>query len=198
MRILSKLVKCGVSVSKLIIVDDESETIKNGVRHNFKEILDSDPVYIMHTSGSTGIPKGVIIKHAGLTDYMEWAGKTFDFNSETVIGCKNSFAFDNSILDIFPMLFFGSKLVVLKQKENKKTPYSIPYKTHERKKGEFHFLDTFNAEIHRKRKNIGRHQTRISRQSAFLRRSYDEQAFELLATATTLKRYSPICTALPR
>jgi len=135
----SKLIRCGVSVSKLVIVDDESEININGVQDNYKRVLDSDPVYIMHTSGSTGIPKGVIIKHASLIDYIEWAGKTFNFNSDTVIGCKNSFAFDNSILDIFPMLFFGSRLIVLKQKESKKIDIPSLIKLMNEKKANFVF-----------------------------------------------------------
>ena len=42
------------------------------------ELIDTDPIYIIHTSGSTGTPKGVVISHKGVINYIDWAVACFD------------------------------------------------------------------------------------------------------------------------
>ena len=82
---------------------------------SYKHIISTDPAYIINTSGSTGTPKGVVVSHRNIIDYI-----TF-FKSEpkilathkNVIGNQSPFYFDNSILDIYSMLFYGSKLVLI-------------------------------------------------------------------------------------
>ena len=76
-------------------------------------VIDSDPIYIMYTSGSTGVPKGVTIPHRGIIDYAVWLRDTFGFDENTVFGNQSAFYFDNSTLDIFSMLFTGAKLVII-------------------------------------------------------------------------------------
>lgn len=77
---------------------------------NFKKCIDTDPAYIIHTSGSTGIPKGVVISHLSIFDYIHWAIETFDITKNEIIGNQAPFIFDNSTLDIYLMLFTGAKL----------------------------------------------------------------------------------------
>lgn len=76
-------------------------------------VIDCDPIYIMYTSGSTGVPKGVAIPHRGIIDYAEWVTTTFDFDENTVLGNQSAFFFDNSTFDIFSMLRVGAKLVII-------------------------------------------------------------------------------------
>ena len=76
-------------------------------------VIDTDPIYIMYTSGSTGAPKGVTIPHRGIIDYSEWLEETFDFDEGTVLGNQAAFFFDNSTLDIFTMFRTGAKMVII-------------------------------------------------------------------------------------
>ncbi len=76
-------------------------------------VIDTDPVYIMHTSGSTGVPKGVTIPHRGIIDYAAWLRDTFAFDEHTVLGNQSAFYFDNSTFDIYTMLLTGAKMVVI-------------------------------------------------------------------------------------
>ena len=79
-------------------------------------VIDVDPVYIMHTSGSTGVPKGVTIPHRGVIDYSEWVVETFSFDVNTVLGAQSAFYFDNSVLDIYGCLRSGASMVIIPDK----------------------------------------------------------------------------------
>ncbi len=78
-------------------------------------IIDTDVLYVLFTSGSTGIPKGVIITHRSVIDYIEWVVETFDFDHNTIIGNQAPFYFDNSVLDIYAAIRSGATLHVIPQ-----------------------------------------------------------------------------------
>jgi amino acid adenylation domain-containing protein len=114
------LIICSIPVARALLVenvacppDTKTEILP------IPNVLDSDPIYVMHTSGSTGQPKGVVIQHRGVIDYISWVGRTFQIDSRTVMGSLNSFSFDNSILELFSMVFFGSRLVFLRDRYDK-------------------------------------------------------------------------------
>jgi amino acid adenylation domain-containing protein len=64
----------------------------------------------MHTSGSTGIPKGVVICHRGVVDYIEWAISCLKVDENEVIGNQSPLFFDNSTLDIYLCWATGAML----------------------------------------------------------------------------------------
>lgn len=77
------------------------------------EIYDLMPAYIMHTSGSTGEPKGVVISHRGLIDFTEWITDYFKLDEKSVIALQSPFHFDASIFDIYSCIGVGSKIVIM-------------------------------------------------------------------------------------
>lgn len=77
------------------------------------KITDRDPIYATFTSGSTGIPKGVITCHQSVIDMTEALTETFDFSEESVFGNQNPFYFDASIKDIYSTLKNGSTMYIL-------------------------------------------------------------------------------------
>ncbi|MFW5650249.1 MAG: amino acid adenylation domain-containing protein [Acetivibrio ethanolgignens] len=81
--------------------------------YGYEKVLDVDPVYVLFTSGSTGMPKGVVISHRSVIDYTEWLFDTFSFDQNTIFGNQAPFYFDNSILDIYSTLKNGAKMVII-------------------------------------------------------------------------------------
>lgn len=72
------------------------------------KIVDTDILYVLFTSGSTGNPKGVTICHSSVIDYTEWVTDTFSIDSGHVFGNQAPLYFDNSILDIYQTLKNGA------------------------------------------------------------------------------------------
>lgn len=81
-----------------------------------KEIIDTDLLYVLFTSGSTGIPKGVSITHRSVVDYIDWVTETFEISAKDSFGNQAPFYFDNSILDIYSCMKTGATLYILPKK----------------------------------------------------------------------------------
>jgi len=78
-----------------------------------RNVVDTDPIYMMYTSGSTGTPKGVTVSHRGVVDYAMWTTKTFGFTAEDKFGNQAPFYFDNSIFDIYTCLLTGAEMNII-------------------------------------------------------------------------------------
>ncbi len=67
----------------------------------------SDIAYIIYTSGSTNVPKGVAIRHESLLNYIRETVKTYGFDEGTRLLSVKSFSYDASLTDIFCPLYAG-------------------------------------------------------------------------------------------
>ena len=69
-----------------------------------------DPAHILFTSGSTGVPKGVVLTHANVIHFIEWATKYFGMDASDRACVHPPLHFDMSMLDIFSMAAVGGQL----------------------------------------------------------------------------------------
>ncbi len=94
-------------------VSADDETI---VKPYTDRIIDTDLLYVLFTSGSTGMPKGVSICHRAVIDYIDWVTETFNITHEDSFGNQAPFYFDNSILDIYSCMKTGATLNIIPKK----------------------------------------------------------------------------------
>lgn len=78
-----------------------------------KQSLDIDPLYCNFTSGTTGVPKGVLVSHRSMIDFMTYFPEMFEITAKDTIGNQAPFDFDVSAKDIFSCLKTGATMVII-------------------------------------------------------------------------------------
>jgi amino acid adenylation domain-containing protein len=77
-----------------------------------------DLAHILFTSGSTGVPKGVMIKHSNVIRFIEWAVGYFGVNQWDRISGHPPLHFDLSTFDIYGAFAAGAQLHLAPQELN--------------------------------------------------------------------------------
>ena len=111
-RIAEQKVK-GPSVD-IITIDDRkvrSKLAKQGSANLATSTKSTDLIYVIYTSGTTGQPKGVMVEHRSLVNFIDYAVQFIKVNDITV--SYINYSFDAINAEIYPALLKGNLLHVL-------------------------------------------------------------------------------------
>ena len=78
-----------------------------------KQQLDIDPIYIVFTSGSTGVPKGVMACHRSVIDYVEHLCDVLKFDENSIFGNQTPLYFDAYLKEVIPTLKYGATTILI-------------------------------------------------------------------------------------
>ena len=93
-----------------LMTEEEDPALLNEIR---RQALDIDPLYCNFTSGSTGVPKGVLVGHRSVIDFIDVFTDLFDITDTDVIGNQAPFDFDVSVKDIYSTIAVGATMHII-------------------------------------------------------------------------------------
>jgi D-alanine--poly(phosphoribitol) ligase subunit 1 len=107
----------GIDEEKLLFVEEAMVEAVNydnrAIMERMERIIDTDPYCFIHTSGSTGIPKGVALNHRSTIDFADWAFERLNLDGREVMGSLAPIYFDAYTLEFCMMMANGSTMVIV-------------------------------------------------------------------------------------
>lgn len=111
------LVSAGVSEENIVCLEEiDIHTLpldREILNERLAMLVDTDPLCLINTSGSTGVPKSVILNHRSTIDFIDWCLDNFDFNQSDIIGSLSPLYFDIYTLEIYVALKTGASIQLI-------------------------------------------------------------------------------------
>jgi len=102
-----------------IALDQSKDLLANQPKTNLGIPIEKDALaYIMYTSGSTGAPKGVMIPHSALSNYLQWAIDAYVQTEHPAFPLFTMIGFDLTVTSTFVPLLCGGKIVVYEETDS--------------------------------------------------------------------------------
>lgn len=99
---------------RTICLDKDAELIAGCSTNRVESAIGPESLaYVMYTSGSTGVPKGVMIEHRNVVNFFRGMDEKVGCGPEDTLLAVTSIAFDISILELLWPLTRGSRVVII-------------------------------------------------------------------------------------
>ncbi len=102
----------------VLLYDDiaDTEPCESLLKNVRERQIDTDPIYIVFTSGSTGIPKGVAACHRSVIDYVEALCAALHFSQESIFANQTPLFFDAPLKELMPVIKYGATAYLVPKK----------------------------------------------------------------------------------
>ncbi len=98
-------------MESILLIDDPA-IYKDSLNSPQKVFEFGEMAYIIYTSGTSGNPKGVMVEHRGVVNYILWAIKQYVNNESVNFPLYTSISFDLTVTSIFTPLLSGNAIIV--------------------------------------------------------------------------------------
>jgi amino acid adenylation domain-containing protein len=105
------------AAAERIVVVDRLELADEDASAPAVEVDADDLAYVIYTSGSTGNPKGVMVPHRGVANFLASMAREPGIGADDVLVAVTSLSFDIAVLELLLPLAAGAKVVVATRDE---------------------------------------------------------------------------------